>query len=116
MPIIRFRYAVSSLLYSVGQITLGLLLHPYQTMQTLVPDKIFVWMTALPTITLAIVTVLWRYAVVPVVQLVFSCSATHFWGCEFLPFISNWLTFFCIYWQLLLLYLLLRFRWVWANT
>lgn len=115
MSSIHYRHALSSVLYSIGQITLGLLLHPYQTMQTLVPDKVFVWMTALPTISLAVVTILWRYAFVPTVQLVFSCQATGFWGCELLPLVSNWLTFFCVYWQLLLLYLLLRFHWVWRS-
>lgn len=100
---------VASFLYSLGQITLGLLLHPYQTMQSLVRDKAFIWMTLLPTAVLAIVTVLWRFLLVPVVRIVFSCSATSFVGCDYLIFFSNWLTFFCFYWQVLLLYLLFRF-------
>lgn len=104
-----------SLLYSLAQITQGLLLHPYQTMQSLVQDKVFVWMTLLPAVVLAMVTVGWRFVIVPVVRLVFSCQATGFIGCDFLPFISNTLTFFCIYWQVLLIYLLFRFDWVFEN-
>ncbi len=105
-----------SIVYSIVQITLGLLLHPYQTMQSLVEDKIFVWMTLLPTGVLALVTLLWRFVVVPLVQLVFSCQKTGFVGCVWLPFFSDWLTFFCIYWQILLLYLLFRFTTVFKNN
>jgi hypothetical protein len=63
--------------------------------------------------------------IVPTVHLVFSCPAFS-WPteqtlfsilsqnplalvCHSLPFLSNFLTFFCIYWQLILLYLLFRF-------
>lgn len=104
-----------STMYSVGQITLGLLLHPYQTMQSLVQDKVFVWMALLPTVVLAVVTVIWRYGVVPVVRLVFSCHTSDFLACQWLPFFSNWLTFFCIYWQLILFYLLIRFSRVFRS-
>jgi len=99
-----------SFIYSLGQITLGLLLHPYQTMQSLVRDKIFIWMTLLPTVVLALVTVLWKYLTVPLVRLFFSCGNNDVFLCQLLPFFSNFLTFFCIYWQLLLFYLLLRFH------
>ncbi len=100
---------VASVLYSLAQITFGLLVHPYQTMQSLVLDKVFVWMSLLPTLVLSLVTISWRWGVVPVVRLVFSCQSTHFVGCNWLNFSSNWITFFCIYWQILLLYLLFRF-------
>jgi len=98
-----------SFIYALGQITLGLLLHPYQTMQSLVKDKVFVWMSLLPTLVLALVTLLWRFSIVPIVGLVFSCRATDFVGCEFLSLVSNVITFFCLYWQVLLFYLLFRF-------
>lgn len=100
----------SSILYSLFQIAQGLLLHPYQTMQSLVKDKIFSWMVLMPSVILALVTVLWRFVVVPVVSLVFSCSSVSLPVCDWLPFISNCLTFFCIYWQIMLLYLLFRFN------
>ena len=101
--------AATSISYSVGQIGLGLLLHPYQTMQSLVEDKVFVWMSLLPAGVLAVVTVSWRFMIVPTVRLAFSCQTTGFWACDYLVFVSNWLTFFCLYWQIMLLYLLFRF-------
>jgi len=104
-----FKTNLLSLIYSLAQITQGLLLHPYQTMQSLVREKVFVWMTLLPMGVLALVTVLWRFGVVPAVRLVFSCQTSGFFACDWLQFFSNWLTFFCLFWQVLLLYLLFRF-------
>lgn len=100
---------LASFLYSIGQITLGLLLHPYQTMQSLVQDKVFIWMTLLPVGVYVIAKVLWLFVLVPVVRYVFSCSTSSFFGCDLIPFVANWLVLFCVYWQVLLLYLLLRF-------
>lgn len=94
---------------------MGLLLHPYQTMQSLVKDKVFVWMSVLPTGLLAIITSVWRFVIVPVVQQLFSCQETGFIGCSFLPIIANVITFFCLYWQILLLYLLYRFSSAWRQ-
>jgi hypothetical protein len=113
---IRWRVALISLLYSSGQIVIGLLLHPYQTMQSVVRDKVFMWLALSPMVVLGGITVLWRFMIVPIVRLVFSCQASGFWGCEVLPFISNWITFFCIYWQVLLVYLLVRFSWVFNRV
>jgi len=130
---------VVSVGYSVGQITLGLLLHPYQTMQQLLEDKIFVWMALLPTGALGVVMLVWRFVVVPVVQMVFSCSSgggvaglaggameAGFGDsliasglltlCGWLPFVADWLSLFCIYWQVLLLYLLVRFHLVFQKS
>lgn len=39
---------ITSFLYAIAQITGGLLLHPYQTMQSLTREKVFAWMTFLP--------------------------------------------------------------------
>ncbi len=100
--------AITSIIYALSQISGGLLLHPYQTMQSLVRDKVFVWMTLLPSLILALITIGWRFLLVPVVQMFFTCSASSL-SCEWLPFLSNWITFFCLYWQGLLLYLLIRF-------
>lgn len=104
-----------SFLYSCGQIGLGLLVHPYQTMQSLVEEKVFVWMSLLPMGVLAAVTITWRYIIVPMVGMVFSCQQTGFIGCQLLPFLSNWITFFIVYWQVLLVYLLFRFWLVWSR-
>jgi hypothetical protein len=105
----RIKNAFLSGSYAVFQISSGLFVHPYQTMQSLVQEKLFVWMVLLPSVALAVVTVAWRFAVVPLVSSVFSCKATGFMGCGFLPFFSDWITFFCLYWQVLLFYLLFRF-------
>ncbi len=102
--------------YSIGQLTLGLLLHPYQTMQMLVEDRVFIWMSLLPTAVLAVVTLLWRWLVVPSVQTVFSCQTSGFIGCDYITFTSDWLTFFMLYWQVLLLYLLFRFTSVYRSS
>jgi len=126
-----------SFVYSAAQITQGLLVHPYQTMQSLVREKVFVWMTLLPTFVLGIVTVFWRGLMVPVVQLIFSCEggSTGWLGwvvreifqkpewlsmsaagsCQALPFISYWMVFFCLYWQIMLIYLLFRFRMIFRD-
>jgi uncharacterized membrane protein len=106
---------IRSFLYSCGQISLGLLVHPYQTMQSLVEEKVFVWMSLLPMGILAMFTIAWRWVVVPVVRLVFSCQQTSFIGCEFLRFTSNWMTFFIMYWQIMLVYLLFRFWLTWSK-
>lgn len=106
----RKKSAFLSFIYSVGQITVGLLMHPYQTMQSLVKDRVFVWMAAIPLYILAVVTVGWKMLIVPAVQGFFSCSTDYFIACDALSFVSNTLIFFCWYWQVLLLYLLVRFR------
>ncbi len=111
----KYQRVMASGIYSIAQISFGLLVHPYQTMQSLVTDQVFVWLTLIPTFTLAGVTIMWRWLVVPAVRLVFSCHTSQFFACDFLPFLSNWITFFCIYWQILLLYLLFRFRTVFKN-
>ncbi len=110
-----YPYFFASLIYSIGQITLGLLLHPYQTMQLLVQEKVFVLMSLLPTVLLGLVTVLWRYLFVPLVRVVFSCTTAGFFGCDYIDFASNWLTFFIVFWQLLLLYLFFRFWWLYRD-
>ncbi len=91
------------------RVSSGLLLHPYQTMQTLVDDTWLVWVTLLPSAVLAVVTVLWRILVVPLLGLLFPCSSVPLHLCSTLPLLGNILTFFCIYWQMILLYLLFRF-------
>lgn len=100
---------LESLLFSLTHITWGLLVHPYQTMQSLLREKHFIWLTLLPMLVLFITKVIWLLTVVPVVQFVFSCSEQYFFGCTLIPFFANWLTYFCIIWQIMLIYLLVRF-------
>lgn len=103
------RKLVLSATYSLGQISVGLVLHPYQTMQALVREKVFVWMSLLPSLLLMTTTVLWKIAIVPLVRYIFSCSEAVIFNCDWLSFVSNAISFYCIYWQLLLFYLLIRF-------
>ena len=103
------KQAIISFFYSIGQITLGLLVHPYQTVQSLMREKVFSWMVFLPVLVYVLAKVVWFWIVVPLVQLVFSCQTSTFIGCESISFFANWLTLFCIYWQVMLLYLAVRF-------
>lgn len=89
--------AILSIFYALGQICQGLLLHPYQTVQSLVREKIFMWMIFLPISILTFVIVFWRQVVLSIVLI----NLPHF--------LIYWFIFYCIYWQGLLLYLLVRF-------
>jgi len=100
---------LASVFYALGQITLGLLLHPYQTMQSLVRDRVFIWMAGLPVAVFVLAKLVWHLLLVPTVRFVFSCQSSGFFGCELIPFFANWLMLFCLFWQILLGYLLLRF-------
>jgi hypothetical protein len=91
------RMAVLSIFYALGQISQGLLFHPYQTMQSLVRDKFFIWMSFLPVAILILATFFWRLLVLPIIFI--SLPAV----------LIYWFIFFCFYWQCLLLYLLVRF-------
>jgi len=100
---------ITSFLYSCGKITLGLLLHPYQTMQSLIQEKAFLWLTFLPSAVFVLAKVIWFFILVPLVRYVFSCHISSFFGCALIPLFANWLVLFCVYWQILLMYLALRF-------
>lgn len=104
----RLSTFLASTAYAVGQVTLGLLLHPYQTMQSLMEQRVLLPLVLLPSGVLAIVTLVWKVVVVPLVRTVFSCQSAPN-ACAGLPFLSDWITFFCLYWQVMLLYLVLRF-------
>ena len=97
----RTRTILTSSAYSILQATGGLILHPYQTMQYLVEEKVFVWLTFAPMLLCASFLILWWAGL----QLFFV----------FIPFIglwafaAIWAVFFFAFWQSLLLYLLIRF-------
>jgi hypothetical protein len=134
-----------SVLYIVGRFILGLLLHPYQSMQILLEEKVFVWLTLTPAMLLAIITLAWRGLFLPGLSAIFNLSAwaelsldfglkpTLFGlepGLGFVPlgllelnltvkdlvsFISTWLILFLLNWQVLLMYLLVRFKLAWQE-
>lgn len=100
---------IGSFLYSIAQITQGLFFHPYQTVQSLVREKVFFWLIFLPTMVWLIAHSLWLLVIVPLVSLMFSCTSLALPVCSLIPFLANWLFSFCLLWQLVLLYLFLRF-------
>jgi hypothetical protein len=111
----RSLHIIASVFYSIGQITQGLFFHPYQTMQLLVREKVFSWLVFLPVGVWVIARLVWGLLIVPLVSLIFSCSQTGFIGCEFIPFVARWLFYFCALWQLVLLYLLVRFIYAFSK-
>jgi len=80
---------VRSLAYSCGQMLLGLFLHPYRSMQLLVRHKLL-WFFVFYPLAIALVN---HYLPWP----------------HFLVFVQDVIFFFCLYWQLVLFYLWLRF-------
>jgi hypothetical protein len=97
-----------SFLYALGRFTLGLLLHPYQTMQMIVEHKLFVWLTVIPTLFLALLTLFWKLIVwfsTPLLTI-----STPPFLIDSYTFFTTWIVVFCFYWQLMLFYLLIRFR------
>jgi predicted neutral ceramidase superfamily lipid hydrolase len=99
---------IVSFFYALGRFALGLLLHPYQTMQMIVEHKLFVWLTLMPTLFLALTTLVWKLIVwlfsflltIPSSPLLINSYS----------FFTTWIVVFCIYWQLMLFYLLIRFK------
>jgi hypothetical protein len=101
--------------YSVGQIGLGLLMHPYQTLQFVVQEKVFVWMALFPSVVLASLIVMWRWPTLPLLETVFECRPSYPFICDAVVFLARWITLFCAYWQILLLYLFVRFAHVFRK-
>jgi hypothetical protein len=91
--------------YSVFEILQGLLIHPYQTMRQLVRGRVFIWMTFSPVVLWCAAWVVWK-----VLELVFYSFVPYvgFW-----VFVALWFTMAIAMYQILLLYLLLRF---WRAT
>ncbi|MDO5561457.1 MAG: hypothetical protein Q4G02_01650 [bacterium] len=91
-----------SFIYVLGKVTLGLLLHPYQTMLSLVREKFFLWLTLAPTIIFFVLTLLWRAIFRPLILLFFQANCP-------LMIAKTSVLFFCLFWQIALLYLLCKF-------
>ncbi|MEO8581549.1 MAG: hypothetical protein ABI425_03105 [Patescibacteria group bacterium] len=95
------RTLLTSTFYSVLQASAGLLIHPYQTMQHLVEDKIFMWLTFLPILLVTLFFFIWWlalqsfFATIPYIG---AWAFTLIWGGSFF-----------VFWQVLLFYLFLRF-------
>jgi hypothetical protein len=96
---------VTSMIYSLGQITLGLFLHPYQSMQNLVRDQVFIPLMLLPTLLAGLFYVLfawWLLALFYDGSIVFRLVYRSFF-------------FFFLFWQILLVYLFWRFKRAFSN-
>lgn len=106
---------LSSFVYSLFQIAQGLIFHPYQTMQSLVREKVFAWMSFLPTIFLIILTLIWRYGIQTLILMFFPQLFDRVILVKLVKFLANWLIFFCLYWQMVLAYLLVRFYKAWKK-
>lgn len=97
--------AIGSLFYSLGQITLGLFLHPYQSMQNLVRDQVFIPLLFLPMLLASIFYLLfawWLIALFYDKSLIFRLIYRSFF-------------FFFLFWQILLIYLFWRFKRAFRN-
>jgi hypothetical protein len=98
-----------SALYAVGRISLGMLLHPYQTLQSVVREKVFLWLSILPGVLLVFLIINWRIWTLPVLEILFECQPNYPFICHGVRWVATWVSFFCLYWQILVGYLTIRF-------
>lgn len=98
---------VTSVIYSIFQISGGLLLHPYQTMQHVVEEKVFAWLTFLPSVLALFSIGVWWVALK---SLFLHLPYIGIW-----VFALIWVGLFFVFWQILLFYLLIRF-WTTLGT
>jgi len=96
-------------LYAVGRISLGMIVHPYQTLQSVVQEKVFLWLTILPSVLLLILMLNWRFWILPNLEIWFDCYPHYPYICTGVRILAAWISFFCLYWQLLVGYLTMRF-------
>jgi hypothetical protein len=103
---------ILSYIYALFRFSLGLLLHPYQTMQILVVQKTFIWIALMPVIFLGLLIVLSKAVLFPLITFFLSVLTLPQTPLVFAlySFFTTWLVIFVVYWQILLLYLLFRFR------
>lgn len=101
----NFLLIIESFIYSSGQMFLGLLLHPYRSVQLLVKNKIL-----LPFVFYPSLIALFFYFSLKINQLALVYD-------EFflMRFTYQFLFFFCLYWQLALFYLWFRFTRAFKN-
>lgn len=88
-----------SFVYSAGQIVLGLLLHPYRTMQLIVKGKVFTPFVFLP---LLIVILLFLGSKIDFLMSLYLSNL-------FFSILTKTVLIFSILWQIILGYLLIRF-------
>lgn len=102
----KFLLILESFIYSSGQMLLGLLLHPYRSMQILVKNKIL-----LPFIFYPSFFVLFLYLLLSLGPI------SSFYDKAFIfRFFYQVGLFFCFYWQTALFYLWIRFTRAFAKS
>lgn len=101
-PLLNFSL---SLFYACCQISLGLLLHPYQTMFSLVREKFLRLLAFTPVIIFLFLTLIWRILLRPLTLLFLSATCP-------LMIIKTTVLFFCLFWQIALLYLFFKFSFI----
>jgi hypothetical protein len=99
----------ASALYASASFATGLLLHPYQTLQSIVQEKVFLWMSFLPAAILVFLVINWRVWMLPTLEFWFECQPNYPYICRVVKLVAAWITFFCLYWQVLVSYLTVRF-------
>lgn len=106
---------VFSFLYSIFQIAQGLLFHPYQTMQSLIREKVFVWMSFLPLALYLVALVFWRFILRTILILFWPGIFEFGFLAGAFSFLAKWINLFCLLWQSMLIYLLFRFYKAWKK-
>ena len=97
----RVKNATWGMAYSLFQVVQGLLIHPYQTMRQLVREKVFVWMACSTVLLWFLSLFAWKLLEV----LLFSIFPyPGFW-----IFLALWFTVGIGMYQVLLMYLFVRF-------
>ncbi len=97
-----------SFFYALVKIAVGLLLHPYQTMFSLIKEKVFWSLVFTPTLVFIFLTFFWRLAIRSLVLYFFNATCL-------LMTIKTSVLFFCFFWQLALFYLWLKFYYFWRR-
>ena len=101
----RFLLILESVIYSSGQMLLGLFLHPYRSMQILVKNKILLPFVFYPTFFILFFYLFLRVDVI-----------SYFYSNIFIfRFLYQVFIFFCFYWQMALFYLWIRFNRAFAK-
>lgn len=98
-----------SAFYAVIRIAVGMIVHPYQTLQSVVEEKVFLWLAVLPAGILFCLMLVWRWWLLPNLEFWFDCYPYYPYLCRGVKIAAAWISFFLLYWQILVGYLTIRF-------
>jgi len=102
----RFFLVLESLIYSSGQMLLGLFLHPYRSMQLLTKNKVLFLYVFYPSFFIFLLYLFLR------INFIFNLYEGFF----IFRFFYQVFSFFCFYYQLALFYLWFRFSRAFAKS